>query len=143
MSHYIKSSYLCSVLDKRRFSAALKKAKIKLKGIKFDSIVVTGNSGTIFGGALAYTLKKSLILIRKKGVDSHSWRVVEGNANCKKWIFVDDCVCSGNSRDRCGRWMKTFCPFATYMGIYLYNDNKYLPPTNYMAELKCQEETLN
>lgn len=80
--------------------AVLRDAKKALAGIDFDTLVGTGFSGGIVIPALALELKKNFVLIRKEGDDSHhgGGRLV-GQLG-ERWIFVDDFVVSGRTRDR-------------------------------------------
>lgn len=67
---------------------------------EFDTLVGTGFSGGIIIPALALRLRKRFVLIRKESDDSHhgSGRLL-GELG-KRWIFVDDFVSSGATRNR-------------------------------------------
>jgi len=53
--------------DGRAFRAAILMLAARLRGWKFDSVAVIESRGFAFGSALAYHLKKGLILVRKPG----------------------------------------------------------------------------
>lgn len=83
-----------------RLPDVLDDARKALAGIDFDTLVGTGFSGGIVIPALALELKKNFVLIRKEGDDSHhgGGRLV-GQLG-ERWVFVDDFVLSGRTRDR-------------------------------------------
>ncbi len=96
---------------------------------KFDAIVVTGNSGAIFGGALSLTLDKPLILVRKPEIDCHTSWLVEGENRSKTYIFVDDLVSSGNTEARVHRTIAESSDFRhmNCVGKYLYSYGQFYP----------------
>lgn len=67
---------------------------------EFDTLVGTGFSGGLIIPTLAIRLRKRFVLIRKETDDSHhgSGRLL-GELG-KRWIFVDDFVSSGSTRNR-------------------------------------------
>lgn len=71
-----------------------------LADIDFDTMVGTGFSGGIVIPALALSMRKKFVLIRKERDDSHhgGGRLV-GELG-ERWIFVDDFVSSGRTRTR-------------------------------------------
>lgn len=121
----IKSQYLSTILSAPTFSQGIKNAKSKLKGKKFEAIAITGNSGAIFGGALAYSMKKKLILVRKAADTTHSRYGVEGDFSVKSYIFVDDRKVTGNTETRVLKMMDKEIPGAQYTGSYYYNANRF------------------
>lgn len=94
------TSYLHNVLSASDLAACVETAKKRLTGLDFDHIAVTGNSGTLFGGALAVAMQKDLILVRKPTVNSHASAFVEhtiyDNA-LHRYVIVDDFVESGRT----------------------------------------------
>lgn len=80
----------------------LREAVANLTPVKseFDTLVGTGFSGGIIIPALAMRLRKKFVLIRKENDDSHhgSGRLLGELGD--RWIFVDDFVSSGRTRDR-------------------------------------------
>jgi len=67
---------------------------------EFDTLVGTGFSGSIIIPTLALRLRKKFVLIRKETDDSHhgSGRLL-GELGTR-WIFVDDFVSSGRTKQR-------------------------------------------
>ena len=118
----VQTDYLTNVLDNGRFLENIKVAKKLLKDVEFDAFVVSGNSGTLFVGAIAATLKKDIILVRKPNDSSHSMWKVEGNTKAKKLIFLDDFVCSGATFDRVKKSLKEDYSFkeSEIVGQYLW-----------------------
>lgn len=96
----------------------------ELAHIDFDTIVGTGFSGGIVIPALALSMDKKFVLIRKEGDDSHhgGGRLV-GQLG-RRWIFVDDFVSSGRTRSRVmGKISDALADRgenATFVGQYLY-----------------------
>ena len=129
----IQSDYLDRIFNKERFKDRLDDAKKKLKGVKFDAIAVSGNSGTIFGGALAQKLKKELILVRKENDCGHSHYNIEGDYSSKKYIFVDDFISSGRTKKFVMTSLSKDEVFAhlDYVGTYEYCNNLWNPAPSY------------
>ena len=84
----------------RDLPGVIEQCKTALRGIEFDTIVGTGFSGAVVIPALAMAMGKKFVLIRKENDDSHhgGGRLV-GELG-KRWIFVDDFVSSGRTRER-------------------------------------------
>lgn len=85
-----------------------------------DAFVGTGLSGTLVVPVLAHVYHKRFGIVRKEGVPNHSWHKVESNMwETDRWLFVDDCVCSGRTEQHVMQAMTaegyTFC-----IGRYLY-----------------------
>lgn len=75
-------------------------AKEELANVDFDTLVGTGFSGAVVIPALALALGKNYVLIRKDNDDSHHGKgKLIGNLG-KRWIFVDDFVSGGTTRNR-------------------------------------------
>ena len=133
----IHTNYLTSVLDLNHFRKGISAAKKALKPIEFDAFAVTGNSGTLFGGALALAMKKKLILVRKPSDNSHSTYSVEGDDAIQRYVFLDDQVSTGATKTRVEREMKAWLSKVEFVGTYLYNNSGYwaynpnyvVPPT--------------
>jgi len=116
---YLEDLYVPSKL-KRHVNLAAK----RLKKIKFDTIAVTGNSGTIFGGALSIAMKKPLMLVRKDSDDTHSMCRVEGPRKIGRFVFVDDVVASGVTLRRVVKRLtkpeEAMLEPGTLEGVYLW-----------------------
>lgn len=67
---------------------------------EFDTLVGTGFSGGLVIPALALRLHKKFVLIRKEGDDSHHGPGRLLGTLGERWIFVDDFVSSGATRER-------------------------------------------
>lgn len=75
-------------------------AKKALAGVDFDTLVGTGFSGSIVIPSIALALGKNFVLIRKETDDSHHGKGRLVGQLGKKWIFVDDFVATGRTRQR-------------------------------------------
>lgn len=92
----------------------------QLDGVDFDTLVGTGFSGGIVVPALALSMGKKFVLIRKEGDDSHhgGGRLV-GELGAR-WIFVDDFVDSGRTRTRVINKIHDASKSTTLVGQYMY-----------------------
>lgn len=83
-----------------RLEEVIETAKEALADVDFDTMVGTGFSGGIVIPSLALAMGKKFVLIRKDTDDSHhgSGRLL-GDLG-ERWIFVDDFVASGRTRER-------------------------------------------
>lgn len=98
MSERFQTGYM----DKALFNldSVLRRAKKDLLDVDFDTLVGTGFSSGVVIPALALRMKKKFVLIRKDNDDSHhgSGRFLGEMGD--RWIFVDDFISSGRTRDR-------------------------------------------
>ena len=103
----------------------------------FDTFVFSGMSGALFTPRLAATLQKEMVLVRKPNdMNSrsnmrvnHSPYDVEGFADVKRYIIVDDQVSMGDTARHIITQMKNFAPDAMCVCIYCYVDNGWLELT--------------
>lgn len=105
----------------------LDRARKELADVDFDTIVGTGFSGGIVIPALALSMGKKFVLIRKEGDDSHhrTGRLV-GQLG-ERWIFVDDFISSGRTRNRViGKISEALIETdseTTFVGQYMYENS--------------------
>jgi len=96
-----------------------------LTRVKFDTLVGIGLSGALVVPVIARALDKHWLIIRKPSEGSHSGRRAEGTLG-KRWVFCDDLIDSGSTRDTVMRGIKAISEnyeFTTkYVGDYLYHD---------------------
>lgn len=123
----------------------VKYAERNLDGVDFDTFVGTGLSGGLVVPILAWHFKKFAFIIRKDNESSHS-RAHQGTLG-KRWIFVDDIIASGCTRNRVRKeiddliarvsnWQEE--AFTEYVGTYLYQDGAYNRPNNvYEGKFVC------
>lgn len=81
-------------------AGVIETAEDRLKDVDFDTLVGTGFSGSIVIPSLALRLGKKFVLIRKETDDSHHGKGRLVGELGKRWIFVDDFISSGRTRDR-------------------------------------------
>lgn len=77
----------------------IERAQRALEGIEFDSMVGTGLSGALVVPILARAMDKTFAIIRKDSDSSHATSRLEGMIG-DSYIFVDDFVATGATRDR-------------------------------------------
>lgn len=98
-------------------------AKAQLSGIKYDTMIGTGLSGSLVIPTLANALGVNWAIIRKDSESSHAGDVFEGTIG-DNWIFVDDFMSTGTTfltvarkvQDISRRWQEP----TTLGGAYLY-----------------------
>lgn len=134
-----KTGYLDKAID--NVDEVIATAQVELEGVDFDTIVGTGFSGALIVPMLAAAMGKHFVLVRKPKDGSHHSGPMIGNLG-ERWIFVDDFVSSGETRDRvlgtiedaCDSYGETLvwdpenCEYrnevkgfdTTYVGDYLY-----------------------
>lgn len=83
---------------------------------QFDSILVTGLSGTVPGSILAYRLNKNLVVVRKDSESSHG-QSVEGTL-AGRHIIIDDFVSSGATINRLLRHERIRNRVPVYVVLY-------------------------
>jgi adenine/guanine phosphoribosyltransferase-like PRPP-binding protein len=88
-----------------------------LRGYDFDAIAFSGMSGALIGPPVALALGKSMILVRKPDDDTHSCHRVEGDRNTRRYVILDDFVCSGDTKKRIVEGVKGFAPDAEFLGL--------------------------
>lgn len=96
------ASHLCPLFDPEEYRRVTDMAVERLARHSgdFDSIVVTGLSGTMVGPAIAARLNKGITVVRKSENESpHSDRLVEGTP-VQRWLFLDDLICGGGTLRR-------------------------------------------
>jgi orotate phosphoribosyltransferase len=98
-------------------------AMVHLEKIQFDTLVGTGLSGALVVPTLARALGRHWMIIRKEDDRSHA--LAQGNGRAvgtigKKWIFVDDLICSGTTRESVKEAIKALDVGAEYVGTYVY-----------------------
>jgi adenine/guanine phosphoribosyltransferase-like PRPP-binding protein len=108
-------------------SEVIEMARAKIP-IEYDTMIGTGLSGALVIPTLARALGKYWAIVRKPGESTHSWRTVEGKIG-NRWIFVDDMVASGKTRDRVIEAVENITSkekYATqYLGTFLYHESPY------------------
>jgi orotate phosphoribosyltransferase len=127
-----KTHYFDNALED--LASVIEQAKIDLADVDFDTLVGTGFSGGVVIPALALALGKHYVLIRKDNDDSHhgSGRLI--GVLGEKWLFVDDFVSSGATRDRVAEKVLTSAYYegqpTENVGAYLYcnRENRYCKP---------------
>lgn len=122
----LHSGYMSAVYDDT--NSLINRAHVALRGVDYDTMVGTGLSGSLIIPILARAFDKHWLLIRKDNDGTHSCRIAEGNLG-QRWIFVDDFISSGDTRDRVrtkvGQIAQTSGYGTTYVGDYLYQHSQF------------------
>jgi orotate phosphoribosyltransferase len=95
-----------------------------LEGIQFDTLVGRGISGCMAAPIIARAMSKNFLIVRKENDGSHSGSAAEGSIG-SRWIFVDDCISSGNTQRACMAVVERLAPKAVYVGAWLYQTGNY------------------
>ena len=103
-------------------------AKERLADVDFDTLVGTGFSGGIVVPSLALAMGKKFVLIRKENDDSHHGRGRLLGELGARWIFVDDLISSGRTRQRVIEKIQKQASYLeavpTMVGQYMYTEYK-------------------
>jgi adenine/guanine phosphoribosyltransferase-like PRPP-binding protein len=106
-------------------------AKKSLRRVDYDTIVGTGFSGGLVVPILARELGQNFVLIRKPRDNSHHSGQMVGQLG-ERWVFVDDFISSGRTRDRVKRIVKAQAKSrefeTTFVGTYCYGASWGNPP---------------
>lgn len=107
-------------------------AKADLADVEFDTLVGTGFSGGVVIPAMALAMGKNFLLIRKENDDSHHGPGLSIGNLGERWIFVDDFVSLGRTKERVFRKVVEQAYHrdwnTAYVGDYLYaNQNRWVP----------------
>ena len=95
----------------------------------FDSIACCGTSGLLIVPQVCEILKKNIIIIRKKNDKRYSPFQYEGVIP-KKYLIIDDLICSGNTVKHITNVVKEDCPRSQCIGIYCFMKDKCAYRTN-------------
>lgn len=97
-----------------------------LHGTRYDTIVGTGLSGTIFTARVAPGLSKKFAIVRKPDDQSnHSGARVEGTVG-DRFVFADDFICSGETMRRVLEEMHERYPNCEFVGVYQYQREEFM-----------------
>jgi adenine/guanine phosphoribosyltransferase-like PRPP-binding protein len=122
------ASYLTQLFEDA--DASVQKFRIAMRAVDFDTLVGSGISGALSAHMFARAIGIHFAIVRKGNDGTHSCNRIEGNVG-KRWVFVDDLICSGETRTRVRDAMKFFCEknkwVSVEVGAYLYYGNKFLP----------------
>jgi hypothetical protein len=96
---YIHAGYAGSWIVKKNLIENVENISFGLQAgyFDFDAFAFRGNSGALLAAPLAVKMEKSLILVRKTKDTSHSGLLVEGDLGARRYIIVDDMICSGDT----------------------------------------------
>lgn len=127
-----KTGYLDSAL--LDLDGVLDTAERILADHDYDTLVGTGFSGALVVPALALLLGKKFVLVRKPNDGSHHSGRMIGQLG-RRWVFVDDFVSSGTTRNRVRQSVHLSCEErgwkTEHVGDYLYAWSGQFRPTSY------------
>lgn len=96
------------------------------KGLKYDTLVGTGLSGSLVVPSLAREMGLHWAIVRKSD-GSHSNNRIEGEIG-QRWLFVDDVVASGQTKQRVRDVVEEVTTdmrhHTEYVGTYMYEYNE-------------------
>jgi adenine/guanine phosphoribosyltransferase-like PRPP-binding protein len=129
MSHelVIHSDYLDTALHPAKVKKFVNAAVKFLKPMDFDAIAFRGMSGALLAPLLAYKLHKTVIMVRKpkctdEDCQDHSRYRVEGDINAKRYLILDDFMCSGRTINVIVKEVSKFAPDAKCIGTLFYQE---------------------
>ena len=123
--------HLKKVLQRSLTHTVLQQCQDALAGVDFDSLAFSGMSGALVAPILAHLMEKEIIMVRIPGTPGcHSVYPVEGFRGSKRYVIVDDLVCTGKTCTRIIRGIRLFAPKAELIGLMLYNSFFHSPEYN-------------
>jgi orotate phosphoribosyltransferase-like protein len=100
-------------------------AKKSLRETEFDTIAFTGSSGSALAYILSHEINIPLMCVRKKHDGSHFQNGgngrLEGNMESKRYMIVDDFICSGETIHDIMSTIKVYIKNAECVSILLYD----------------------
>jgi orotate phosphoribosyltransferase-like protein len=117
MTEQTSGHYAVKLWSNKDIDKVIKATKAKFRRISYDCFIGSGLSGGIMAAHLAKALNKELLIVRKKGDNSHGC-ALEGYTKFKRGVIVDDFITTGATMDR----IIESCDNIKY--ILLYNENK-------------------
>jgi len=121
----IKSMYLGKLFKSEERNKIIDRVSRHINELNlcFDTVVFTGNSGSLIVPEIAIKLNKPFTLVRKEK-NSHSCLDIEGYWNFFKYLIIDDCVESGKTIERIVNIENKNMNFTSKLiGIYTYNQH--------------------
>lgn len=102
-----------------------------------DTFVGTGVSGTTMAAILAVATGKMYAVLRKEEefAHSHAAQPLDGMIG-ERWVFVDDFIGRGTTRNRVKEAVAQRAPYAQFIGSWLYRDGVFEPELKPKPELK-------
>jgi hypothetical protein len=98
---YVKNircaGHLTMALNPERLCEIIPNIVRVLSYFDFDSIAFRGLSGALVAPIVAMQMNKTLIAVRKPHEDAHTIHRVEGDMGARRFIILDDFVCSGDT----------------------------------------------
>jgi hypothetical protein len=122
----IKAHYMERVYD---LPALVADARRDLAGVEFDTLVGRGLSGALVIPRLADALGVKWLLVRKPEDGSHSGKKAEGELG-RKWLFVDDLICTGSTL----REVHAAVMLVARFGAYCQDGGEYVQVTHWRNE---------
>ncbi len=122
------SGYIGAAFDRKEVRKIIQSfkecVKDKIWG-DFDTIACLGTSGLVIAPILALQFNKKLLVVRKDKDNSHANGRLEGHDDGKKYIVVDDFICSGATLENIvttikDEFYKWYSEPPTYIGCYFW-----------------------
>ena len=132
---FIQQDSYCEIFE-QGLETLIRRARRTLARVSFDTMIGQGLSGSLFIPALARSMKKHYFIVRKEGENSHaSYGVGEGRIG-RRWLFVDDFISTGRTRETVASKVYEFCLdecwTTQFVGSYLYTvDDLRLDPSQF------------
>jgi adenine/guanine phosphoribosyltransferase-like PRPP-binding protein len=133
-------------LFQRMVPRAIDMAKEILEAYPYDAIAFSGTSGCAIGFILGYSLNIPIVCIRKPDQETHykNWadedqRMFEGFHTPKRYLIVDDGICSGRTVERIMESININCGTCRCVAVLLFNQvfhsKTYFPKDKTLAKM--------
>lgn len=115
--NYDHVNYLYPVIRVEELRKTITGCLAVLQRYEFDALAFAGNSGALITPSLALALDKTMLMVRKPGVNCHSAHGVEGDLGARKYIIVDDIISSGATVKNIVKQISLVAPTAKCLGV--------------------------
>jgi hypothetical protein len=120
------AGYMRAVVITDNLRQNVKNCVRALRKMEFDAIAFRGMSGALLAPAVALSMKKNLLMVRKPADDSHSMMMVEGDKAARRYVIIDDLISTGATVRTIFKEIREFAPQAECIGCleahYLFID---------------------
>jgi adenine/guanine phosphoribosyltransferase-like PRPP-binding protein len=143
---YIHADYLGDLIRTDSLKSSIRKMCEAISRFDFDAVAFMGISGMLLGPGVAMQMGKTMLVVRKEigeasNFDSycHSGLWVEGDYGARRYIVVDDLICSGKTFRTIQHRIRAAIPEAKCIGLRTVWD---IRSANYCLPLHKPEDEM-
>ncbi len=112
--------YYSNAIDSEILDRILKNlTNIRIDYPEIEGFALTGYSGVCLASLIKFQFpSRGVVLVRKPDDSTHACESVEGNTECKKLMFIDDCIETGATFNRVREYLKEIDAEVTHIGLF-------------------------